>query len=387
MANYAIFRIEKIKSGSEVMALLHEMLPDENNKKRTSPRADEKRSAENTNSGTVTKSFETYSKLKPEKIRKNAVVGLSLVVGTSEEFRDRTTEEKYYEDARTHIEKYFGKIVGWSIHRDETSTHMQVITIPLDENNKLNAKKLIGGSSKRMSEIQTNFYNEVGKNYDLERGKIDSKAVHKTVEECHREKQKELDEREKNLNKQMQKIESTKDMLRTQKDKLGELIKTVEDCGMSVLDCSEKNKKKEIELNEREKNLNEREDKLKKAETEFNEKHDFYQLNENLWDNNRNLINENFENFKKKKTIQALEKAKENCIKIFDRMREIILDLKYRLGIYENKTIGEFINDLVNAKNMGFKTYGEYLKSQRTESNSAEQTNTDSETKTKTNKR
>lgn len=109
-----------------------------------------------------------YDDLLPAKIRKNAVVGLNFLVTTSQEFLSQEDEARYYEKARQFISKRFGDVVGWAIHRDEKSTHMQVVTIPL-VNGKLNARALIGGDKHKMQSIQTDFWEEVGKPFGLER--------------------------------------------------------------------------------------------------------------------------------------------------------------------------------------------------------------------------
>jgi hypothetical protein len=54
-----------------------------------------------------------------------------------------------------------------------------------------------------MEQLQTDFYNEVGKQFGLARGepKAKTKAIHKTVEEFHREKILELQEQKDKLQK------------------------------------------------------------------------------------------------------------------------------------------------------------------------------------------
>lgn len=211
--NFAIIRNEKIKTTGSVLAVLKEMLPDEK-EPRTSPRAIADKSSLNTNSGTASASYQAFQGLLPKKRRSNAVVALMQVVTTSREFKNKTAEKNYYADARKFIEQNMGKIVGWSIHRDETSTHMQVVTIPLVDG-KLNARKLIGGKKTRMNEIQDDFYEQVGKKYDLDRGVKGSKAVHKTVEEFHKDTKKSLDRIE--------------DALQTREDALHEQILALDD--------------------------------------------------------------------------------------------------------------------------------------------------------------
>lgn len=195
-------RNQKLKSVGAVKNVLAEQLPSEIDEKRKSPRADSSRTHQNTNSGTLEEAFETYLELLPEKRRKNAVIGAMQLISTSEEFETEEEEEEFYRKAREFVEKNFGKIVGWSIHRDETSTHMQCVTIPLVDG-KLNARKLFGGNKHRMEQLQTEFYNEVGKLFGLARGepKAKTKAVHRTVEEFHREQILELQEQKDKLQK------------------------------------------------------------------------------------------------------------------------------------------------------------------------------------------
>lgn len=200
--NYIILRNQKLKSVGAVKNVLAEQMPSELDEKRKSPRADSSRTHQNTNSGTLEEAFETYLELLPEKRRKNAVIGAMQLISTSEEFETEEEEEEFYRKAREFVEKNFGKIVGWSIHRDETSTHMQCVTIPLVDG-KLNARKLFGGNKHKMEQLQTDFYNEVGKQFGLARGepKAKTKAIHRTVEEFHREKILELQEQKNKLQK------------------------------------------------------------------------------------------------------------------------------------------------------------------------------------------
>lgn len=213
--NYCVFRTEKLKSHKDVVNVLKEQQRSEDYE---SKRADKSLSKNNTYSADYVTTQKKYDELLPKKYRRDAVVGLMFVVTTSNEFENLEDEKKYYEKAVEFIQKNFGEVVGWAIHRDETSTHLQAVTIPLVDG-KLNAKKLIGGSKHRMQEIQQKFFEEVGKPFGLERGKKNSQAQHKTVEELHKEEerklwdaahrieklQKNLEEREKIMVEEIQK--------------------------------------------------------------------------------------------------------------------------------------------------------------------------------------
>ena len=56
----------------------------------------------------------------------------------------------------------YGKenVIACSIHRDETTPHLIVYVVPIDEKGGLNAKKWLGGRSK-LSQTQTEFANHV----------------------------------------------------------------------------------------------------------------------------------------------------------------------------------------------------------------------------------
>lgn len=193
--NYCIFRTAKLKSHQEVTNILKEQHRADDYE---AERADNSLSYRNSYSCDFETAMKNYNNLLPKKIRKNAVVGLNFVVSTSEEFSNEVEESLYYDKSRRFIEKHFGKIVGWAIHRDENSTHMQVVTIPLKDG-KLNARELIGGDKHRMQRIQTDFWAEVGNEFGLSRGEENSKTKHKTVEQKHREEQAEIDRQKEQI--------------------------------------------------------------------------------------------------------------------------------------------------------------------------------------------
>ena len=240
--NFCVFRSEKLKSHKDVTNVLKEQQRSEDY---DSKRADKNLSVNNTYSWDYEFSQKLYDDYLPKKYRKDAVVGLMFVVTTSNEFENPEDEEQYYRKAVAFIRQRFGKVVGWAIHRDETSTHLQAVTIPLVDG-KLNAKKLIGGSKHRMQEIQQEFYEQVGKPFGLERGKENSQAQHKTVEEKHKEELRKLWE---------------------SAHKIEELQKNLEARECEILDrennVAEKEKEllqKETDLNNKETVLNEREE-------------------------------------------------------------------------------------------------------------------------------
>lgn len=200
--NYCIFRSEKLKTLKDVTNVLKEQ---HRSTDYESKRADSALSYKNSMSSDYQTAQENFNRLLPGKIRKNAVLGLNFLVTTSTEL-EAEEERAYYSKARQYIGEHFGEVVGWAIHRDETSTHMQVVTIPLVDG-KLNARALIGGDKNKMHTLQDDFYKQVGKPCGLARGKEGSVAKHTTVEEYHKDKSAEIDRREKLLAERERKFE------------------------------------------------------------------------------------------------------------------------------------------------------------------------------------
>ena len=246
--NYFIFRTAKLKTHQDVTNVLKEQHRAEDY---NSHRADSTLSHLNEYSTNYDKAIQGFDELLPKQRRKNAVVGLNFIVTTSEEFKSKIEETVFYDKAINYISKNFGRIVGWAIHRDETSTHLQVVTIPLVDG-KLNARQLIGGDRNRMKRIQTEFYEQVGKEFGLKRGKDveETKAVHKTVEQKHREKEKELEQREKALQERENSLVEREKQLESDLSSLNEKRAIIND---SVQFCKENSMGvfKEIEQNEK----------------------------------------------------------------------------------------------------------------------------------------
>ena len=73
-------------------------------------------------------------------------------------------------------------MTGW----DETTPHLSVTVIPLDDRGKLNARQFLGGRDK-LRQMQTDFAEQVGKTYGFERGIENSRARHRTIRQFYTE--------------------------------------------------------------------------------------------------------------------------------------------------------------------------------------------------------
>ena len=161
--SYCIMRMEKLKSR---VALLRSA--QHNTRERMPPNADERLSKQNFSSASVADVMQLYEQLLPDKVRKNAVHAVEVVITSSPDFNDKF----YLRDADKWVSDLFGKenVLHVAHHADETTLHSHVLVMPLHEG-KLNAKHFIGGSRDRMTELQQQFFEQVGNMYGLDRGK------------------------------------------------------------------------------------------------------------------------------------------------------------------------------------------------------------------------
>lgn len=106
------------------------------------------------------------------KTRANSVLALDTLYTASQEFfQGKTNEEndKFFRDCLRFHESHFGHIISAVVHYDETTPHLHVISVPLTQDGRLSARDVIGNKAK-MSKTQDSFFEQVGRNYGLERG-------------------------------------------------------------------------------------------------------------------------------------------------------------------------------------------------------------------------
>jgi hypothetical protein len=117
----------------------------------------------------------------PAKYRSDAVLCIEYFVGHSPEWRGDDTA--YFRGALQWLRDRHGaeNVISAHVHRDEKTPHLVAYVVPRD-GDKLNAKKWLGGK-KTLSEMQTDFWQQVGRERGLERGIEGSIARHQTVKE------------------------------------------------------------------------------------------------------------------------------------------------------------------------------------------------------------
>ena len=114
------------------------------------------------------------------KIKDDAVLITSFILGSDKEFFDRITAEqqtRFFADCTEFFSERYGKenVVSAVVHLDESTPHLHFNLMPVT-NGRLCAKELFDRNALR--NLQTDFYEAVGKKYGLERGKEGSTVKH-----------------------------------------------------------------------------------------------------------------------------------------------------------------------------------------------------------------
>ena len=114
------------------------------------------------------------------KVRSDAIYMNTFVLGSGHEFFEgmpTAKQEEFFEDlVKFFADKYGAEnIISAVVHMDETTPHLHLNLVPIT-NGKLCSKDLY--SPKKLSALQTELANTVGKKWGLKRGKIGSQAQH-----------------------------------------------------------------------------------------------------------------------------------------------------------------------------------------------------------------
>jgi hypothetical protein len=158
-------RMEKVKSRGELAGRLRH-----NTREHLAPNVDPDRVQNNLLiGGAVSKVMKDFSARLPENVRKNAVLAVEVMMTASPGFTGDW--DKYLKDCDKWVSDFFGKenVLSVAHHLDETTPHTQIMVMPMKDG-KLNAKHYIGGVRNRMTELQNDFYEKVGRPAALERG-------------------------------------------------------------------------------------------------------------------------------------------------------------------------------------------------------------------------
>lgn len=201
MSNFCILRAEKLKTIQNVAASLDHHL-----RTRDTPNADLDRIENNYyhpnkyESQTDNKHIENNDPAKreamkrkalvnfksklPDKVRKNAVLAVELLMTLSPEAAQQPNfnANEFCDCASNWAHQKFGNenVYFIAYHLDEKTPHVSIQLVPKDDKGKLNCRYYLGGR-KKLRELQDSFAEEMGKYFGLERGVKGSKAKHQKV--------------------------------------------------------------------------------------------------------------------------------------------------------------------------------------------------------------
>lgn len=155
--NKLILRFDKIKSEQSLRAVLVHNLRLQN----TLNADPAKKRLNQFVGGGLDNVMSSFNKLVPDNVRKNAVLAHECLVTASPDAINSMTREQqraFFNDAIRWLQKLHGgnnRLISAAVHYDETTPHLHCLFVPLDANNKLNSRMIIGGSRSRLSELQT----------------------------------------------------------------------------------------------------------------------------------------------------------------------------------------------------------------------------------------
>ena len=177
--------MEKYKR-ADVVGIERENERDENYKSARNPQIDKSKTRLNYHTMPYEKKYlsfidERIKQLSPKrKIKDDAVLITSFILGSDKEFFDRLMKEQqkqFFADCTDFFSERYGKenVISAVVHLDESTPHLHFNLMPVTDD-RLCAKELFDRTALR--DLQTDFYEAVGKKYGLERGKEGSTAKH-----------------------------------------------------------------------------------------------------------------------------------------------------------------------------------------------------------------
>ena len=118
--------------------------------------------------------------------RKDAVVMNSFVLGSDKTCFDglsRVEQYNFFSDCYKFFAERYGaeNIIAAVVHNDETTPHMHLNLMPVTKDGRLCSKQLF--DKPQLQQLQTDFYETVGKRWGLQRGKEGSQKKHLSTAE------------------------------------------------------------------------------------------------------------------------------------------------------------------------------------------------------------
>lgn len=118
--------------------------------------------------------------------RKDAVVMNSFVLGSDKTFFDglaKVEQYNFFSACYKFFAERYGEenVIAAVVHNDETTPHMHLNLMPVTKDGRLCSKQLF--DKPQLQQLQTDFYEAVGKHWGLQRGKEGSQKKHLSTAE------------------------------------------------------------------------------------------------------------------------------------------------------------------------------------------------------------
>jgi hypothetical protein len=145
-----------------------------------------------------------------KKLRKDAVVLTEFIISSGNDFFETLSPERqkeYFRVSLEYLENLFGKknTIYAVVHNDEHTPHMHFGFVPMTEDNRVCAKAVINRNILR--QIQDELPKHLQKaGFDIERGEVNSEAVHRTVKQYKADMEKEKAELSTVIKEQKQEL-------------------------------------------------------------------------------------------------------------------------------------------------------------------------------------
>ena len=221
--SYAVVRVQKFQSGSVKGIEIHDRRK-KDGISHTNKDIDWSVSDKNydlhypTNQNFAKAVKERISQLNLKKaVRKDAVVMAQVLVTSDNKFFKKLTEQEqkqFFKDSYAFLVERYGaeNVISATVHLDETTPHLHFNFVPVTADGRLSAKSILTRQS--ITRQHTDFYRQVGKKYDLQRGELGSDGKHlETAELKLKTLQSEIENKEHDLKSLNAEIESKKEIL------------------------------------------------------------------------------------------------------------------------------------------------------------------------------
>ena len=182
---YIICHMEKYQR-NDIVGVERENERDENYRSKLNPQIDRERTRFNHHFIKPNGSYTAFinrrlKELAPKrKVKDDAVLMASFLIGASPEFfknKSRDDIDAFFFECTNFFAERYGRenIISAVVHMDETTPHLHLNLMPILEGRPC-AKKLF--DRKALVTLQSDLHKEVGSHWNLQRGKIGSKAQH-----------------------------------------------------------------------------------------------------------------------------------------------------------------------------------------------------------------